>query len=246
MRQKNSLSPAVLKEFKTYCEHQDLQVNYIDEYMYILSGLIAFDETRDFPSRMARIAGKKQWNNPADRRMFSRRYMDFVTATELFIETIAKGEQSITGRLADELFVCFNKVHLNDPIHFSMITCNWGYRIAKIITDTYHILPGENIDEFTRNIIGVLGEAYGQIFPGFISLLGQNLKDPKEDMLSVIFRIITVMVSDMNSRRKAVIEARLVQKNDGEAGRNDPCPCGSGLKYKKCCMEKNERNQEGY
>ncbi len=23
------------------------------------------------------------------------------------------------------------------------------------------------------------------------------------------------------------------------AGRNDPCPCGSGLKYKKCCMDKN-------
>ena len=26
-------------------------------------------------------------------------------------------------------------------------------------------------------------------------------------------------------------------------GRNDPCPCGSGLKYKKCCLgkEKEER-----
>lgn len=22
------------------------------------------------------------------------------------------------------------------------------------------------------------------------------------------------------------------------AGRNDPCPCGSGQKYKKCCMNK--------
>ena len=22
------------------------------------------------------------------------------------------------------------------------------------------------------------------------------------------------------------------------AGRNDPCPCGSGLKYKKCCLNK--------
>jgi uncharacterized protein YecA (UPF0149 family) len=21
-------------------------------------------------------------------------------------------------------------------------------------------------------------------------------------------------------------------------GRNDPCPCGSGKKYKKCCMDK--------
>ena len=24
----------------------------------------------------------------------------------------------------------------------------------------------------------------------------------------------------------------------GNAGRNDPCPCGSGLKFKKCCGAK--------
>ena len=24
-----------------------------------------------------------------------------------------------------------------------------------------------------------------------------------------------------------------------KVGRNDPCPCGSGKKYKKCCMPKN-------
>lgn len=23
-----------------------------------------------------------------------------------------------------------------------------------------------------------------------------------------------------------------------EAGRNEPCPCGSGKKYKRCCMRK--------
>ena len=23
---------------------------------------------------------------------------------------------------------------------------------------------------------------------------------------------------------------------DGKVGRNDPCPCGSGKKYKKCCL----------
>ncbi len=26
----------------------------------------------------------------------------------------------------------------------------------------------------------------------------------------------------------------------GRVGRNDPCPCGSGKKYKKCCMKKDE------
>ncbi|MFC1716153.1 tetratricopeptide repeat protein [Candidatus Poribacteria bacterium] len=25
-----------------------------------------------------------------------------------------------------------------------------------------------------------------------------------------------------------------------KVGRNDPCPCGSGKKYKKCCMKKDE------
>ena len=24
-------------------------------------------------------------------------------------------------------------------------------------------------------------------------------------------------------------------KSSGQVGRNDPCPCGSGKKYKKCC-----------
>ncbi|RKN62008.1 hypothetical protein D7M11_35130 [Paenibacillus ginsengarvi] len=27
-------------------------------------------------------------------------------------------------------------------------------------------------------------------------------------------------------------------------GRNDPCPCGSGNKYKKCCLAKH--NDEGF
>jgi len=31
-----------------------------------------------------------------------------------------------------------------------------------------------------------------------------------------------------------------------EVGRNDPCPCGSGKKYKKCCLDsgKYEKYQE--
>ena len=29
-----------------------------------------------------------------------------------------------------------------------------------------------------------------------------------------------------------------MKKDQTKTGRNDPCPCGSGLKYKKCCMRK--------
>ncbi|PLL15652.1 YecA family protein, partial [Klebsiella michiganensis] len=27
-------------------------------------------------------------------------------------------------------------------------------------------------------------------------------------------------------------------RNEAKVGRNDPCPCGSGKKYKQCCLAK--------
>lgn len=29
------------------------------------------------------------------------------------------------------------------------------------------------------------------------------------------------------------------RREDAKVGRNDPCPCGSGRKYKFCCLQKN-------
>ena len=39
---------------------------------------------------------------------------------------------------------------------------------------------------------------------------------------------------------EAVVKKQPVRK-EKKAGPNDPCPCGSGKKYKKCCMQK-EKN----
>lgn len=42
---------------------------------------------------------------------------------------------------------------------------------------------------------------------------------------------------------ESLIEAAVVSEQDVDRGaykigRNDPCPCGSGKKYKKCCFGK--------
>jgi uncharacterized protein YecA (UPF0149 family) len=34
---------------------------------------------------------------------------------------------------------------------------------------------------------------------------------------------------------------RLPEAKIKKVGRNDPCPCGSGKKFKKCCMNKGGR-----
>jgi uncharacterized protein YecA (UPF0149 family) len=33
-------------------------------------------------------------------------------------------------------------------------------------------------------------------------------------------------------------------RTEPKIGRNQPCPCGSGRKFKKCCIKQIERNQE--
>ncbi len=39
----------------------------------------------------------------------------------------------------------------------------------------------------------------------------------------------------LNCRRKHYLPPQIV--TDPKVGRNDPCPCGSGKKYKKCCLK---------
>ncbi len=38
------------------------------------------------------------------------------------------------------------------------------------------------------------------------------------------------------SAGESVERAEPLRRDDAKAGRNDPCPCGSGKKFKKCCM----------
>jgi uncharacterized protein len=43
------------------------------------------------------------------------------------------------------------------------------------------------------------------------------------------------MLADLNHHRVHALTPRTPIRRDAEPGRNDPCSCGSGKKYKKCC-----------
>ena len=54
-----------------------------------------------------------------------------------------------------------------------------------------------------------------------------------------------ISVEELFRKRDAFLESqgRRARPEEGvhlKVGRNNPCPCGSGLKYKKCCLQKNE------
>ncbi len=58
---------------------------------------------------------------------------------------------------------------------------------------------------------------------------------------SGVFSPVTVLFnSELFSKMMSFNNVDLTKssQNDTKVGRNDPCPCGSGLKYKNCCLKK--------
>ena len=50
---------------------------------------------------------------------------------------------------------------------------------------------------------------------------------------------------DEKDRLDSLPAAQPVRRDQPPLGRNDPCPCGSGKKYEKCCLGKQRRQDQG-
>jgi preprotein translocase subunit SecA len=103
--------------------------------------------------------------------------------------------------------------------------------------------------DFLREGIGLRG--YAQVDPLIAytneayDMWNQLIADIQDEVATNIFRVRLVSEEEMHQRatRRAINTNR---SDEGPKGgdrvahatvrANDPCPCGSGKKYKKCCM----------
>ena len=72
--------------------------------------------------------------------------------------------------------------------------------------------------------------------------MNQEIPTRFEDEDAELGQLISLWCSLSEAQRKAYqrtyggINAETVVQCEPKIGRNDPCPCGSGKKYKKCCL----------
>ena len=95
-----------------------------------------------------------------------------------------------------------------------------------------------------RKGIGLRG--YGQRDP--VIAYRQEGWDMFDDMVSRIHSetasiLLKVQIEkredgSTSAKQQIASASKTVRNNDQKVGRNDPCPCGSGLKYKNCCGKK--------
>jgi len=109
----------------------------------------------------------------------------------------------------------------------------------------------DHIDDMERLRQGIGLRAYAQRDPiieykeeGYI-MYEAMLQAIAEDMIRILFSIrpeatierkqVAKPVSTSGGSDGTAEASKTVVRKSPKVGRNDPCPCGSGLKYKKCC-----------
>ncbi|HEV8582121.1 MAG TPA: SEC-C domain-containing protein [Thermoanaerobaculia bacterium] len=81
--------------------------------------------------------------------------------------------------------------------------------------------------------------------PDYLNFYAQPVSAP----VALAFGIAAIVIAAVPWRRSSgglgTSRGKDVETHRAEqhAGRNAPCPCGSGLKYKKCCLPKDEERR---
>ena len=65
-----------------------------------------------------------------------------------------------------------------------------------------------------------------------------NMHKAKAEWLYTIDTWQEILTKEQLKAIKMAYVDSVTYKAENKVGRNDPCPCGSGKKYKKCCIDK--------
>jgi preprotein translocase subunit SecA len=106
----------------------------------------------------------------------------------------------------------------------------------------------DHLDAMDQLREGIGLRAYGQKDPlveykfEAYEMFNAMIANIQEDFIRYVLRVSPTVVEEPKERPLKVVENRYEEQGpkqpiraENQVGRNDPCPCGSGKKYKKCC-----------
>ena len=115
----------------------------------------------------------------------------------------------------------------------------WIEVVNPIITNMYEdiVFPNEACLSFPGK--SVTTKRFRNVHASFENVLGERKKYILCDMEAVIFQHeFDHLEGKTMFDRQTKVNSTFAPQN--KVGRNSPCPCGSGKKYKKCCLKKDE------
>jgi hypothetical protein len=244
MKQK-PLDPDQLIEYNEYFVENNANIDILDDFFYYLTLLIDKDENVSFSANIADIVQDMDFDSLDEASIFIKKYTEFINSISEFIEFLEKNANNDKiDEFISELFYTFLVLYDDDIDKITPIIIANATEILKVIFDKYNISLAENDDElkqFESDINNILGENFSFLIISILTLVKKidtELED-RNKKVPLLFTFLVVFVMNMNLLRKSEFkEKNSLRESRKKTGRNDPCPCGSGLKFKKCCLLK--------
>jgi len=234
---------AILKFDKLIIDLGSDELDTFEEISEVLIGLITIKTDASYDDLISRINESVEFSNTADIQNFLTGYFEFhnfVIHEFEKLEAIKSDEEfnNELGLLANYLL---KEIILEDK---QEALFDFSMDLVDVILDEYSLEIEEDMEENLKNFTKAFGNSniamlfFAVLASSFHLKESENIED--DELSDVLVTLLTFCMAMNSLRIENVIKLQNLKNSANstsyKAGRNDPCPCGSGRKYKKCCL----------
>jgi hypothetical protein len=108
----------------------------------------------------------------------------------------------------------------------------------QAIRELLKLLPEDVLLELNQNDVDVHDPAFLDGLTDHVSRLAWANPDQGRRLLGKIIKLKKLIARDVRENHPEAAVSATVARSDSRIGRNALCPCGSGKKFKHCCLRK--------
>jgi hypothetical protein len=108
----------------------------------------------------------------------------------------------------------------------------------RAIRELLDVLPKDVLDELNSGSIDLNDPAFLDGLTDHVSRLSMASPREGQKILGKIIRLKKLIARSLRDSDPEIAVSSTITRNGERVGRNDACPCGSGKKYKQCCLRK--------
>ena len=246
------LSKKSIQEFSKTLVSAGVKSSVLEIFFDTITGLIDPYEI-SYTQDMQKIMNECSFESMDDTNVFLKKYNDFTNSVVEFINNITQVKD--IEQFGHDFEIIFKTLYDESQKRDSYKILH--DKIDQILVKTFKVYEIDMVNNFksSDDFISYINKFFDDEMTSeqiaMLMSVSTILKEKKvdESKLSGYFFLTISLVAVLNEYRKDELQKtqdnkfftpRLEQENtkDFKAGRNEPCPCGSGKKYKKCCLHK--------
>jgi len=231
-----ALYPVLLQKYADGFSRLEMSLDLLTEALSILYFFHDPEAKYNLAVKIAELNVRFGLENREDPQSPVRLFTDYYNSVTALLDDIVKEKKNerAVKKLA-ELSVALLDLHGGDGESATKVCNSWLIAVLKGMIKRFNI-PAKSPAVMQDYVDKTFEPSLASMFHYAVAMSGKISKgEAVRDDLVLVVSLLIILTSKVNAIRKNALD--LMEKGMiPETGRNDPCPCGSGKKYKNCCM----------